>query len=314
MAYLMTLLAVVAGASAYSLRVHGIFGCQAAEYGTDRYLAYCNTQHYGDYDHGVFWFGLEPQAVAAAASADVLFIGNSRMQFGLSAPATDRGFKALGLRYYLLGFAHNGNYLFLGPLLDRLRPSASVYVVNVDLFFEQVETPPARAVMYDADARSRYEQRRNWQYVHAPACNHVPALCGHAIAFYRAPLTGAWTVTGRGFRGEPVSYHRVPDPRIVDAYVRRGRDFLASLPARKGCVILTTIPTVNTGMGTARAIAEALGLPLVAPEVPGLDTFDGSHLDPRSAELWSKAFIEAAEPRIRECVENAAAVRAAVPR
>ena len=33
---------------------------------------------YGDYDHGAIWFGLEPAADAAAANAQVLFLGNSR--------------------------------------------------------------------------------------------------------------------------------------------------------------------------------------------------------------------------------------------
>jgi len=55
---------------------------------------------------------------------------------------------------------------------------------------------------------------------------------------------------------------------------------------------------------TAGAVADALGLNLVAPELEGLQTFDGSHLDPASAERWSKAFLDAAGPQIRKCLDT----------
>jgi hypothetical protein len=47
----------------------------------------------------------------------------------------------------------------------------------------------------------------------------------------------------------------------------------------------------------------ALGSELIAPQVDGLRTFDGSHLDAASAERWSAAFLDAAGPRIRECLK-----------
>ncbi len=314
MVYLAIVLFVAAGASAYTLRIHGIFACQASGYGSSRYLAYCNTEKYGDYDHGAFWFRLEPEAIQAATSAEVLFIGNSRMQFGLSTAATADGFAALGLRYYLLGFAQNANYLFEAPLLERLRPNAAVYVINVDLFFEHVETGPARTVMRDGNAKVRYEQKRDWQYVHKPVCTYLSALCGNKIAFFRLPQTGAWAVTGRGFENKPVSYDPVPDPAIVEPYVRRGREFLARLPVRPECIVLTTVPTVNTGLGTARAIADRLGFSLIGPELAGLETFDHSHLDRPSAQRWSEAFMLAAGPRIRQCIEQPRTAQARLPR
>jgi hypothetical protein len=63
----------------------------------------------------------------------------------------------------------------------------------------------------------------------------------------------------------------------------------------------------STKSGTAKAIANALGLSLIAPELPGLNTFDGSHLDRPSAERWSQAFLKEASPRIRDCLDPDAA-------
>jgi hypothetical protein len=61
---------------------------------------------------------------------------------------------------------------------------------------------------------------------------------------------------------------------------------------------------VETQTKAASAIAAALGLELIAPELEGLQTFDGSHLDPPSAERWSRAFFQAAGPKIRQCLGN----------
>ena len=56
--YIIILVLSICSAYAYKLRTDGIFSCPADGYPSDRYLAYCNTVSYGDYDHGAFWFGL----------------------------------------------------------------------------------------------------------------------------------------------------------------------------------------------------------------------------------------------------------------
>ncbi len=301
-AYIAIILAATLGSCAYGLRVNGIFSCQAAGYGSDRYAAYCQATSYGDYDHGAFWFGLEPAARGAAAKAEVLFLGNSRMQFGFSTEAMEGWFSSLSAPYYLLGFSHDCNHNFEAPLLRKLNPQADVYVLNFDLFFDQSASRPARAVMQEGGARARYEQKRMWQRLHKPICASLSAICGDEIAFFRSRTTGVWLVTGGRFESKPVSYDGNVDQALLEAYTAAGREFLSHLPAEPGCVVSTIVPHPETGVGTARATAAALGLDLVAPELDGLNTFDGSHLDRQSAERWSSAFIEAAGPRIRTCL------------
>ena len=48
----------------------------------DRYLAYCNGTQFGDYEHGALWFDLEPSVKKFASDADVIFLGDSHIQFG----------------------------------------------------------------------------------------------------------------------------------------------------------------------------------------------------------------------------------------
>ena len=304
--YIFIVLAVVITACVYGVRKDGIFSCQATGYAPDRYAAYCQATKYGDYDHGAFWFDLEPTASNAAVQADVLFLGNSRMQFGFSADATDDWFSSLAARYYLLGFSHNGNYTFEAPLLRKLGPQAKAYVINIDLFFEDRESRPVSTVMRDRSAKARYEQKRLWQRIHRLICTTLSTACRNEMAFFRSRETGAWRATGGDFEGTSVSYDRGVDQQVLEAYTAIGTGFLASLPASRECVMLTTVPTEKTDLGTAKAIAAALGLNLYAPELAGLETFDGSHLDRRSAERWSNAFMETAGAHIRRCLLEAA--------
>ena len=302
--YISLVLAIFLGAGAYSLREYGIFSCSASGYGSDGYLGYCGATSYGDYDHGAIWFGLEPAASAAAANAGVLFIGNSRTQFGFSSKATADWFSSLSESYYLLGFSHFENYTFEAPLLRKLRPTAKVYVINIDTFFERSETGPGKTVMGDESAKVRYEQKHEWQGIHKAICTTFRFVCGNNEAIFRSRSAGAWLVTGNRFTSEPVSYDDDPDPNVVGSYTALGREFLPTLSVDRACTILTIVPTVKTDVGTAKAIAAEVGLNLVAPRLAGLTTFDGVHLDRESSERWSAAFFEDAGPQIKKCLNE----------
>ncbi len=302
--YILLVLAVALGAGVYSLRKYGIFGCQASGYSSDRYLGYCGATSYGDYDHGAIWFGLEPTANAAAANAQVLFIGNSRTQFAFSSDATADWFSSKSESYYLLGFSHWENYTFEAPLLRKLRPRAKFYVINIDSFFERSETGPGKTVMQDQLARTQYEGKRNWQSIHRAICTNFKAVCGTDVAIFRSRSTGAWLVTDARVTSAPVSYDEDIDRNTLASSITLGREFLASLPVDHGCAILTIVPTVGTSIGTAKAIAAALGFNLVAPRPPGLVTFDHYHLDRQSAQRWSAAFLEETGPQIRNCLSE----------
>jgi hypothetical protein len=291
------------GAFVYKIRFDGIFSCPASGYGSNGYLSDCTARSFGDYDHGAFWFGLEPQARRAAAEADVLIIGSSRLQFAFSGKATLDWFSGLNLRPYLLGFSASETIVFLGPLLARLRPRAKVYVVNVDRFFDDRVSPPADQVLHAHDARSRYEEKRIWQVFHRSLCGGLPVLCGTALAIYRSRDTGAWQRMG----GARLESARVSDGQptrveLWDHYAKLAARFLAQLPVDRSCVIFTIVPTVETKRAEASAIAAKVGQELLSPQVDGLSTFDGSHLDEASAERWSKAFLQEVGPRIRACV------------
>src|SRR5271170_7747066 len=166
MVYIFVILLALFAAYVYKFRKETIFACQASLYSSDRYIASCNGTRYADYEHGAFAFDLEPKAENFAGVADVLFLGNSRLQYAFSSSATAEWFSAASARYYLLGFTYFENMVFAEELLREIRPQAKVYVINVDDFFDRTETPPVKTVLHDPTARTRYETKRLWQRVH----------------------------------------------------------------------------------------------------------------------------------------------------
>ena len=85
-----------------------------------------------------------------------------------------------------------------------------------------------------------------------------------------------------------------------------GAAFIDKLGVPRDCVVLTYVPTRENKRATADALATSLGFELVSPRLDDLRTFDGSHLDPASAERFAAAFLEVAGPRLAACANGGA--------
>jgi hypothetical protein len=300
--YIAIVLCAFVGTFVYKMRFDGVFACPAADT-ADSFLAECNSNGYGDYDHGAFWFDLEPATLRAAHDAEVLFVGSSRMAFGLSSPATIGWFADPPTTFYLLGFTRTENVAFVAPLLEKIRPQAKVYVINVDRFFAESETAPVTELLHDRDSRTHYAEKQFWQQMQEPLCRKFPALCGTQIAFFRRIDTGVWHLKGSApFKSSDVGDGPATNVDRWEQFAAVAQHFVAQLPVDRQCVILTIVPYDGTKRAEAQSIATALGMNLLEPEVDGLKTFDGSHLDPASAERWSAAFFTLAGPQIRSCL------------
>jgi hypothetical protein len=283
--YIGIVLLAVLASYAYWLKTRSIFACQAQGYSADRYLAYCGGGNYADFEHGAFYFNLEPPALDNARDADVL---------------------VLAARYYLLAFSYNENMNFTEELLRRVNPRASVFIINVDDFFDRRETAAAKSILRDPDAQNRYQWKHFSQALHQRICGTLPMLCGQRFVIFRSRETGAYYRIPHAEPVSPqnaVSYERKVDQAEVSDSTARAIDFLKQF-AKGRCVILTNTPYPETKIGDAAAIASGTGLPLVAPELDGLNTADGYHLDRPSADRWARAFLEAAGPEIRSCLET----------
>jgi hypothetical protein len=305
--YILVVVISLLATFAYKLRFNGIFACPSAGYSQDSFLADCTALSYGDFDHGAFWYALDAPSHAAAAEADVLFLGSSRLQFAMSGKPMTEWSKSASVRPFLLGFGGTENVQYFGPLLERLRPGAKAYVINVDRFFDDRLTIMTADILRDPEAAERYRNKHRWQSPHQQICSMAPWVCGNAVAIFRTRQTGAWTRLGKGnFVASGTSDGVPQDQQRWPEFIRQARGFVAKLPVPRECIVLTMVPTFQSRTAEARAIAAALELPLVLPTVDGLRTFDGSHLDAPSADRWAKAFLDMAGGTLTRCARSRA--------
>ena len=294
--YIGVVLLVALGSYAFWLKTRSIFACQAQGYSADRYLAYCGGGNYADFEHGAFYFNLEPPGAGLCPQ--------SRRAGDRQQPPADRPVQRRDRR---LVQERGGQLLPVGVQLqrehdvhpgafapDRTRARASSS--SMSTIFSTEERPWRRGRSCTIpNARSRYEV----EAFLAEAC--TSRVCGAFPRALRAeichlPLArngGLLPDSSRG-AGLPAERGQLrPDGRSRQGQrtAPRARSIFSRNFAKGRCVILTHAPFPNTKMGNVEAIAAGVGLPLVAPELDGLNTSDGYHLDRASADRWARAFL-----------------------
>jgi hypothetical protein len=89
-------------------------------------------------------------------------------------------------------------------------------------------------------------------------------------------------------------------PRLKMHFARAGQASQGRWPAKRPLVDENNSPS-GWDLGWSPG---GVGLPLIAPNLDGPNTSNGYHLDRPNAKRWSKAFLEAAGPEIRFCLEK----------
>lgn len=304
LAMLFPLFWLAASAASYFLAVTKCDGRHGA---ADAYIAYCQDRAYGDFEHAAFFFGLE-RVPAALAETKVLFLGNSKLQYAFSRDNVAPFFAERGMPFFVMGFGHGEQSRFPQLVLERHPAQPVLAVINVDPFFTDGITQPAAfplqhpvAGRIDATFKSLMQRPRAW------LCRRDPTLglCAGEPALMRSRATGQWHVSAFRQGAEPTLPLPPPatvDDDEIDRWFTRALEiapaFLETLHAR--CVVLTAVPSA-AGDRAARRLANHLGVPFIAPEIDGLATIDGVHLDARSGIAWSDAFLRALDPVGREC-------------
>jgi hypothetical protein len=65
--------------------------------------------------------------------------------------------------------------------------------------------------------------------------------------------------------------------------------------------VLTVVPSYYATPRVGLEIAAALIMPIILPRAEGLTGADHSHLNPKSAEIWSRAFFDEFGPILDRC-------------
>src|SRR5207237_3010777 len=101
----------------------------------------------------------------------------------------------------------------------------------------------------------------------------------------------------------------VPETRMhyFDRFMVNARAFLASPSVKDSCIIDYVVPSLNSSVELARAMATAIDAPFVFPKIENYYSYDGgSHLTPESSERWSAQFVKEADAEIDQCLQRIA--------
>ena len=274
------------------------------------FLAMCESPQFGNFEHGAYYYELEPDALKHLKHAEVIFFGSSREQIALSTRAFKDFFRQLGIAPYLFGFGYNEQAAFPLALVQREQLKPKAIVVLADPFFQDKSTPHVRVNQW---VRWRvipefyeYAQKSLFISIGARICSAWPRLCAPAPpVVFRSKQDGAWLL--RNFDqstttpvGGPAYFTFTEQMAGSDrAYAER---FIAATGVQRDCVILSAAPTNSMRAdGYVREMGRLLGVEVSLPIVENLSVSDGSHLVSESAERWSAALLADIHDTLKRC-------------
>lgn len=284
------------------------------------FLAYCASDQYGDYEHGAYYFNLEPEAVANLRNAKVLFLGNSRVQFGFSTDAVKRFFADRSIPFYLMGFGYSDGVRFALDLIEKYDLRPRFLVIDVNPFFTSFLSAPGRDTSEDdkpewlrplmrLPALSGYLTKTAFNALQPRICQLGPALCDATFrTLYRSAKDGSWVLDTFVPADSPAIPLKPKKLVHIDEQPRRedltnAKRLLATVGLPRDCIALTAAPSNALDVEPyATEISRLLGLQLVLPRLDGMAVIDASHLTRRSAERWSAAVMQQIDPLLQPCL------------
>ena len=288
--------------------------CGIGQYSSNMYIGVCNTKQYGDFEHEAFYFGLRNTEEGIRA-ADVLFFGDSRVQFAFSRSNVVPWFAERHARFFLMGFGYGEGSRFAVEVIRRHPSRPKIIVINATPWFEKdfLSEPAAFIIDHPISAFLDGHFKSALQSALAATCGlHISLVrdiaCNGSSSIMRSTDTGQWAMPGFNdfnFHGpHPVTYGSPPSAGNLSAWLDdaalQASDLMRLLSGP--CVVVTDTPHDGPPNGVfAKALADRLHVYFVAPEVQGLRTLDTLHLDARSAIAWSDAFLELLDPIGRAC-------------
>ncbi len=235
--------------------------------------------------------------IARARQADVLILGNSRPLFAFREDAVQKAEKENGLTFFGLS-GPGDNAAFSEDILLRNDLHPKFLIVNEDDFFNPKLWPFQKEAMSGSWWHS-------WSKIYSNYGRWVLNYCVRSLIprflFFKpnqgkenkeflSPENGF--LFSENMSGLHYPIRIKPKPRLLDPlYLSRAKDFVNVMRKRGTEVILTFVP-YGENPAVVKEEARRLGVGCVLPTVNGLETFDGMHLTPESAEKFSDSFFE----------------------
>ncbi len=256
----------------------------------DYYLAYSN----GAVDDYVLYHDMD-HVMNYVKKADVLFLGNSRVKHAFLRDTLAPFFRAKSLKYYVMGFGYVESVGFPKAIMEKYSLHPKWVVVNADPhFFASDSSLFASKVMKSTSFdgwKFRFETETSYQ-VRRRLHHWIPELLPVKRAAdwieFRSISDGTLFLSSYDGEERAVVTEGLGNQEFSKS-LETARQFKKLLDENGTTMVMTVIPPSPSVTG--RAIAKALGVTFLEPNVEGLETIDGSHLNHFSANRFSEAFL-----------------------
>ncbi len=244
-----------------------------------------------------------------ARLADIIFVGDSRMQMGLRAEFLMPKAEQIGVRLFSLAFGHVEKAKFGLALIRKFNLKPKVVVVGGGPFVFQ---DSYSKVAEKAIGMTRWGAIKHWfeaagwwnikRRLHSvlPKIEFFNGRLHARYVHYRSSRTGWWkTVLEANGKGK-IGF--MPEKKSYDRYLPMALEFKQEMDRIGALLVLTIVPYRNTQVGHLPYLSKKLGVPLVVPPFDNLRLSDGSHLNRVSASRFSDTFWDKfiAMPQVKE--------------
>lgn len=306
-ACLLIMIGVVAQIVGYAATGISIAGCRIAP-APDQFISFCGSPRFADYEHGAFWFGLEPEAIANLKAADVVFTGSSRTMFAFSTDEIRTYFAAHGLRQFNLGFSYEEQQTFFERLAVKYRLHPRILVIGVDPYFDDRVSQPAYAVLNDWHEGARTLLKKIEIKLQPMLC----ASCRPGVyTAFRSSRDGYFTwldVLMPDHENSRAIENRLRDVQVnIPDTAAKATRFLQAIGMPASCVILVPMPTHQIWLkpDPIERVAQTLGAMYVDADTgDDLSLVDNIHLSYWSAKRFSAAFLREFDGLPKTCLTD----------
>lgn len=310
-------LAVIIKFDSYFTDFYKIAKCDISAYDNGGFMSECDAigqdpqDGVNPYGYGSIYMGTQANAVKNAQEADVIIFGNSRTGRSFSTDAIDNYFKDKGLTYFILAFEGAG-YKSAVMTTQRLGLENKIILINNEIFYaNKISGGFADIVSFPEKYRTRFAFFHAAQSLQKWSCSsNIPFLSdyychGTAKTGSRSAVNGRteWTDV-RPETAKPIMFTRNSRLAMRGVYGAHA-DELVNLPAfKKSCPILYLVNAPASSPDLMKSMAEKLGIQSVFTDVPGLMTYDNSHMDRPNSERWAQEFVKDLDVSISNCLKG----------
>ncbi len=253
-------------------------------------------------------------SIEHARRADILLIGNSRVQTGLREAVISEEARKLGLKAFTIATGHADKTRFALELIRKHDLNPRVVIASGGPFvFTEGLSPWAREVMHMNrwEANKRFHERSAAWLVKSRLHRYLPRLDffnlgpGFPWIHYRSETTGWWRNALEPPGRFPVSLQ--PERKSYRHTLPLARELKQELDSRGALLVLTIVPYLDTRIGHLPYLSRELGVPYILPSFNGMLTADGSHLERNSAlrlsaDFWQQ-FVALESVRVKLSLE-----------